>query len=168
AGRTPQGSAARSGRWRNSPLSPRVEVGLGRQLLEEPTLRVRQTRRHHDPGLREQVSGLALRIGQAAAAQPDLPTAGGTPGDLDLDLAARGVDRDRRAERGFPGGEPQLNVEIAPVEAVPRVRRDPHDEIQVAVTRPVAAATALPGQPDPLAVRYPSRHRDFEGPAPAF
>jgi hypothetical protein len=114
------------------------------------------------------VTRLALRIGQAAAAQPDLPAAGSAHGDLDLDLAARGVDGDRRAERGFPGGEPQLNVEITPVEAVSRVRRDPHDEIEVAVTRPVAAATALPGQPDPLAVRYPGRHRDFQGPARAF
>ena len=47
------------------------------------------------------------------------------------------------------------------------MRRDPHDEIQVTVTRPVAAAATLPGQPDPLAVRHPGWDRDVEGPASA-
>ena len=52
-------------------------------------------------------------------------------GHLDLRLAPRGLDRDRRAERGLPRRERQVDRDVPAVDPVPRVRRDPDDQVEV-------------------------------------
>ena len=147
-------------------LPPRVEVGRGRELLEQPPLAVGEragtmilASANRSPACR---AGWAGRGRAAAAAGRSRSRR-----DLHLGLAARGVDGDRRAERRLPRRERQVDVTCRGPHPVPRVRRDPHHEVQVSGGRAVAAPAALAGQPDPLAVGHAGRDVDVEGRAGA-
>src|SRR5258706_14333971 len=105
-------------------------------------------------------------MGQAAAAEPEPPAARCPGRDRDLGPAAGCVHGPGGAERGLPRREPQIQVEVAALDAVDRVREYAHDEVQVAGPRAVAAAATLARQPDPLAVGYPGGNVHLEGPLP--
>ena len=107
---------------------------------------------HHDPDLGVEVAGAALRVGHAAALEAQALAARRAAADPHLGLAAGRVDGDRRAERGLPRGERQAHVDVAAVDPVAGVRRDAHDEVEVAGRRAVGALAALAGEPDALAV----------------
>ena len=71
-------------------------------------------------------------FGHALAAQPQPAAARRAGRHADLRLAAGRVDRDGRAERRLPRRQRQLDVDVAALDPVARVRRDPHDQVQVA------------------------------------
>ena len=96
--------------------------------------------------------GRAARVRQATAPQPQPPPARRPRRHLHLGLAAGRVDRDRRAEGRLPRGQRQVDVDVAALDPVPGVRREAHDQVEVAGRRRRRALAALAGQPDALAV----------------
>src|SRR5690606_25027412 len=103
------------------------------------------------------VAGGRTPVGQAASAQAQLAAGFGTGRDLQFDLAAERGHADRRAERGFPRRHGQRVDDVAAVDLELRVRGILDFQQQV------AAARALPGQPDHLARADALGHAHVEG-----
>src|SRR5258708_8077333 len=86
---------------------------------------------------------------QATAPQPQPPAARGSCRYLDLRLAAGRVDDDRRAQRGFPRRERQVDLEIAALDPVPPVPGHPHHAVALSRGGALPAAAPPPRPPHP-------------------
>ena len=146
-------SSRARGPWRSHRRRLGSKSGFGGPLLEQPPLGPGQPGRHHGVPPRRKRSPACLSGWQATASATGAADANcDVPGDLTAGCAAGEVHRDRGAQRGVPGREQQVDVEVPAGEPVPGVRGDPHDEVQVAAGSPVAALAALAPRP----IRCPS------------
>ena len=116
--------------------------------------------RRHDADVEQQI---ARRIaGQSLAAHPELPTGLRAGGDAHLDRSGRQVDGDEGTQRGFPGRHRQIRMQIAAVDAKPRVGPKLHFQQQVSGRRAPQARLALTGQTDHLSIAHPFRNPDAQ------
>src|SRR6185312_12108512 len=145
----------------SAPL-PRVELRHLRELLEQLALLLGGLLGDHDLHDRVEVARAGGRVREALAAQAQPPPARRAGWHLH---ACGAVERRRLhigAERGLPGRDEQVDVEVAAVQAEAGVRADAHPQEEVARRPAAGARAALAREPDAPAVTDARRDLDLE------
>src|SRR5690606_41171252 len=106
-------------------------------------------RRHYDFQFYILVTWRCSR--QAASFQPQPLPGAGTFGDLQIHGPAQGRHLDLSSERSFPRCDRQLEMDIASVSAIERVRLEIDGEVEIAGGRATRSGTTLLLEPDALA-----------------
>src|ERR1700686_959925 len=103
-------------------MAARIESGILRQLAEQFALAPGEHRGIHDLHDRVEIAFPAARLRQPLLPEPELAARGRPRWNLEVHAPAQRGNLDRRAERGLPGSERQVEIEVVPAGAEERVR----------------------------------------------